>query len=114
MADGFYDITCASFTLRTDERCALRDATQSLAKIFCAAYEGNLECVFVDVMFLVRRREDFRFVDIVDSNGLDDLLCIADVLGAMVSLTCRNHTDGESIIECSPAPRQSVQFELWP
>ena len=73
MANGFDDISCASFALGAYECRAFRDASQSLAKVFRAADERNLERMLVYVMLFVRRCQDFGFVNIVDSDSLEDL-----------------------------------------
>lgn len=73
MTDGFDDISCACFALGANEGRAFRDASQRFAKVFRAADERDLERVLVYVMFLVRRRQHFGFIDIVDADGLEDL-----------------------------------------
>ncbi len=73
MTNGFDNISCACFALRAYEGRTLRDASQRLAKVFRTTDERDLERMLVYVMLLVRRGQDFGFVDIVDSDGLENL-----------------------------------------
>src|SRR2546425_311724 len=52
------DISCARFALGPDHGGAFRDAAGRLAKVAAAADKGHLERMLVDVVLLVRRRED--------------------------------------------------------
>ena len=71
---GLYDITSASLAFGTDERGPLGYAPKGLAEVARTADEGDFERVLVNVMFLVSRSEHLRLVDVVNSNGLQDLV----------------------------------------
>ena len=73
MADGFNDIAGASFSLRANKRCTFGDPTECLAKVLCTTDERYLECVLVNVVLLVCRSQNFGFIDVVDTDGLDNL-----------------------------------------
>lgn len=73
MADRLDDVARAGLTLGADERSALGDAAQSFAEVTRAAYKGHLERMFIDVVLFVRRREHLRLVDVVNTDGLEDL-----------------------------------------
>ncbi len=81
MADGVDDVAGAGFALGADHGCAFGDATKSFAEVFCAADEGGLEGVLVDVVELVGWGEDFGLVDEVDGEGFEDL-CLDEVADA--------------------------------
>src|SRR5699024_9977795 len=49
------------------------DAAQGLTEVRRSADEGNLEDGLVDVVDVVGRGEDLGFVDVVDTEGLEDL-----------------------------------------
>jgi hypothetical protein len=51
----------------------LRDTAECLAEVSAATNEGNAERVLLDVVGMVCGRQDFRFVNIVYSNGFKDL-----------------------------------------
>ena len=74
VAHGLYDVARTCLTLCTDEGRTLGDSAKSLAQVACAADERHLERVLVDVVFFVRRGEDLGFVDVVNSDGLQDLM----------------------------------------
>ena len=73
MADGFNDIAGASFSLRANKRCTFGDPTERLAKVLRTTDERHLERVLVNVVLLVRRSQNFGFIDVVDTDGLYDL-----------------------------------------
>src|SRR5258708_26262522 len=65
MADRFDNIAGAGFALGPDHGCALADPAQRFAQVARAADEWNFEVTLVDVVFLVGRRQDFAFVDVI-------------------------------------------------
>ena len=73
MTNGLDDVAGTCLTLCPNERCALGDASQCLAKVTGAAYEGNFEIVLVDVVFFVCGRQNLGFVNIVDAYRLEYL-----------------------------------------
>ena len=74
MSDGFDNISSSSFTLCADHSSAFADTTEGLAEVAAAADEGNAKRVLLDMVGVVGRGEDFRFVDVVYANGFEDLL----------------------------------------
>ena len=67
------NVTGAGFTLCADHGCAFGDAAQGFAEVAAAADKGGGEGVFFDVVGVVGGGEDFRFVDVVDAEGFEDL-----------------------------------------
>ena len=59
--------------LSANHGCAFRDAAQGFPQIAGAADERNFESVFVDVVGFVGGSEDFGFVDVVDTQFLENL-----------------------------------------
>jgi hypothetical protein len=68
-----HHVTGARFTLRTDQRGALGDATQRLTQVAAAADEGHAKRPLVDVVGLVGGCEDLALVDEVDLQCLENL-----------------------------------------
>ena len=75
------DVTGASLTLGTDHSRALVDAAQRLTEVGRTADERNREVPFVDVVAVVGGGQDLGLVDVVDSQGLQDL-CLDEVTDA--------------------------------
>src|SRR5438034_7198212 len=73
MSDRFDDIAGPRLAFAADHRRALVDATQRLAEVARAADEGDLERVLLDVVFEIRRRQNFALIDVVNADGLEDL-----------------------------------------
>ena len=67
------DVAGTGLTLRPDHRCTLGDAPQSLTQVGGAADERNGELPLVDVVDVVRGRQNLRLVDVVDLEGLEHL-----------------------------------------
>ena len=88
MPHGLHHIAGARLALGADHRRALADAPQRLAQVAAAAHEGDLEEVLVDVVRLVGRRQHFRFVNVVDADGFQDL-----GLDEMPDAAFRHHRD---------------------
>ena len=82
MSYRLYHVTSASFTLRADERRALRDPTERLAKVARTAHKRHFECMLVDVVLFVRRRQNLRLVDVVDADRLKNLYQTRPLEGA--------------------------------
>lgn len=76
--NGLDDVAGTGFTLGADHGSTLGDAAQGLAQVAAAADEGNLEGGLGNVVDIVGGGQDFRLVDVVDTNGLENL-----VAGAM-------------------------------
>ena len=70
VADCFDDVAGSRFALGPNHGCALADAAQGLAQIAAAADKGHLEIVLVDVVSLIRRRQNLALVDVVDADRL--------------------------------------------
>ena len=73
VSDGFHNIPGSRFAFSAYESSTFRNTSECFTKVFGTAYEGYFESVFVDVVLLVCWSEDFRFVDVIYSNRLDDL-----------------------------------------
>lgn len=73
MADCLDHITSTSLTLGANEGGTLGDAAQRLSKVTSTANEWNFEAMFVDMVLIVCRSQDLRFVNIIDTDGLEDL-----------------------------------------
>ena len=69
----FNDIACSSLALGPDHGSTLGYPTQGLAQVTGATNERNFEVVFVDVVLIIRRCEHLGFVDVIDTNGLENL-----------------------------------------
>jgi len=72
--DGFNNVTGASLTLGPDHGGSLGDPTEGFSQVAAAADEGDLEVRLCDVVAVIGGGEDFRFVDVVDSDGFEDLI----------------------------------------
>ena len=70
VADSFHDVASTSLTLSTDHCSTLRDAAESLSEVACATHKRHFEGVLIDVVLIVRGGENFRFVDIINADGL--------------------------------------------
>lgn len=65
MADGLDDIAGTSLALRPDEGCTFRDSAQRLAEITAATDERDLEGVLIDVILIIGRCQDLRFINVI-------------------------------------------------
>lgn len=73
MSHGLDDVASSSFTLCADHSSALTNASESLAQVAATADEGYGEVVLLDVVSVVGRGENFRLIDVVDANSLENL-----------------------------------------
>ena len=103
MSDGLDNVSCSCLAFCADHGSALADAAEGFAKVAAAADKGDGEGVFLDVVGVVGGCEDFGFVDIINSNGFEDLR-IQDQYILV----------GRRAIGVIPGIQQSVQFEPWP
>jgi hypothetical protein len=71
--NGLDDITGTSLTLSADHSSTFGDTAQGLAEVAAAADEGNLVAVLGDVVDIIGGGEDLGFVDVVNTNGFQDL-----------------------------------------
>jgi hypothetical protein len=81
VADGLYYIACTCLTLRTDEGGTFRDTAESLAEVSCTANKGNLKGVLVYVVLVIRWGKYLRLVDVVNTDGLQNLVPERTILG---------------------------------
>uniref|UniRef100_A0A7C9DZC8 Uncharacterized protein n=1 Tax=Opuntia streptacantha TaxID=393608 RepID=A0A7C9DZC8_OPUST len=70
---GLDDVSRPSLTLGSNHGGAFSDAAERLPQIAAATNKGDLEVMLVDVVVLVGGGQNLGFVDIVDSNGFQDL-----------------------------------------
>lgn len=73
MTYGLDDIARSGFSLCANEGGAFGDPAEGLAEVSRTADKGDFEAVFIDMVLLVRGREDLGFVDIIYADGLEDL-----------------------------------------
>jgi hypothetical protein len=73
VADSFDDIACTSFSLGANKSSTLRNAPQRFSKIASATNERNFEPVFIDVVFVIRRRQNFGLIYIINPDSLQNL-----------------------------------------
>lgn len=69
--NAFDDISGTGFPFGSNHRGAFTDTTKSLAQVPAAADKRHVEPVFVDMVFIVRRRQDLTLVDEVDLESLE-------------------------------------------
>ena len=84
----------AGLALRPDHRGPFGDAAERFAEVPRPADEGHGERPFVDVELLVGGREDLRFVDVVDAEGLQDLR-----LHEVPDPGLRHHRDRDGLLD---------------
>mmetsp|Transcript_93294 Transcript_93294/g.291848 ORF Transcript_93294/g.291848 Transcript_93294/m.291848 type:complete len:375 (+) Transcript_93294:323-1447(+) len=70
---GLHHVARPRLALRPDHARALGDAPQRLGQVPAAADEGHLELVLVDVIALIRHRQDLALVNAVNAKLLEDL-----------------------------------------
>lgn len=73
VSDGFNHISRTGLTLCSDKGGTLGNTTESLSQIPGSADEWHLEGVLVYVVLLVRGSQYLGFVDIINTNLLEDL-----------------------------------------
>ena len=73
MANRLHHVAGAGLALGADHRRALGDPPERLAQVGGAAHERHREGVLVDVVGLVRRRQDLGLVDVVHLERLEHL-----------------------------------------
>ena len=73
MAHGLDDVAGPRLALGPDQGRPLGDATQGLTQVGGTAHEGDTKGPLVDVVCLVGGRQHFALVDVVDTQGLEDL-----------------------------------------
>jgi hypothetical protein len=71
--NSLYNIASTRFALCPNHGCTFCNSPQSFAQILCTANKRNFECSLVDVVYIISRREDFAFVDVVDFDCLQNL-----------------------------------------
>ena len=67
------DVAGAGLALRADHGRALVDTAQGLTEVGGTTHEGNGEVPLVDVVTVVSGSENLGLVDVVDTQGLQDL-----------------------------------------
>jgi len=73
VTDSLNNVTGTGLTLGADHGSTLVDATKSLTEVLAAADEGDLVVVLVDVVGIVSGGQDLGLVNVINSEGLDDL-----------------------------------------
>ena len=94
MAHGLHDVARPRLALGADHRRALGDAAQRFTEVPCAADEGDVEAGLVDVVPVVRGRENLALVDVVNLDGLQNLR-----LRKMADAAFRHHRDGDGVLD---------------
>ena len=73
MSHRFDNVTSTSLALSANHCCSFGNATESLAEIPSATDIGHFEIVLVDVVLIVCGSEHLGLVNIINSDGLQDL-----------------------------------------
>ena len=73
VSDCLNHIPCTGFALCSDKRSALRNTTEGLSQVPGPTDKRDFEGVLVYVMLFVRRGQDLRLIDIIDTNLLENL-----------------------------------------
>mmetsp|Transcript_4978 Transcript_4978/g.8849 ORF Transcript_4978/g.8849 Transcript_4978/m.8849 type:complete len:207 (-) Transcript_4978:40-660(-) len=94
MTNSLNDITSTSFTLCSDHRSSFCDTSQGLAQVSAAADEWNLELVLVDVVNLVSWGENLALINVVNTNGLQNL-----GLDKVTDSSLGHHRNGNSLAD---------------
>jgi hypothetical protein len=103
--DGLDNVTGTGLTLGADHGSTFGDAAEGLAEVTASADEGNLEVGLGDVVKVVGGGEDFRLVDVIDTNGFEDLI-IGNISASMKF--------SKSFLSHLPGIPRSVRYEPWP
>src|SRR5690242_18550662 len=90
MADGFYNIAGPGLAFGTQHSRTFTNATQCLTQIASTTDKGHREKVLVHMEALVGGSQHLRFVDTVNSNGLQDLSFYE-----MADAALRHHRNGD-------------------
>ena len=69
MAHRLNDIAAARFALAANHRRAFRDPAQRFTQILGAVNKRHVIGVLIEVVLIIRRREHFGLVDIIDAQG---------------------------------------------
>lgn len=73
VADSLDDVTSAGLTLGSDHGSTLGNTAQGLAEVSAAADKGDAEGALLDVALVIGRGQDLGLVNVVDTQGLEDL-----------------------------------------
>ena len=73
VTNSFDNVASTGLTLGSDECSTFRDTTKSFSEITCTAYKRDFESVLVDMVLIISGSKDLGFIDIVDTDGLEDL-----------------------------------------
>ena len=73
MADSLDNITGSRLPFGTDHRGTFLDAPQCFSQVSGTADKRYTELLFVDVVHIIGRREDFGFVNVVNFNSFQNL-----------------------------------------
>lgn len=73
MAHGLDDVAGPGLALGADHGGAFANAAEGLAEVAAPAHKGDGEGVLLDVVSVVGGGEDFGLVDVVDTDGFEDL-----------------------------------------
>ena len=60
MPNGFHHVASPGLAFRADHRRTFRESPQSLTEVAASAHEGNVEFALVDVVVLIRNRENLN------------------------------------------------------
>lgn len=73
MPNGLHDVPRPGLSFGPYHGGSFADPPQRFPEVLASANERDLEVVLVDVVVLVGESEDFTLVDVIDSDGLEDL-----------------------------------------
>lgn len=74
VANSLDNVAGTGLAFRTNECRSFGYPPERLAKVLRSADKGHLERMLVDVVLLIRRRQYFRLIDVVNADSLEDLV----------------------------------------
>ena len=84
VSDSFNNVPSAGFAFSADHGCTFGYATEGFAQVAAAADKWDAEGVFFDVMGAIGGGEDFWFVNVIYSEGFEDL-GVVDLVSVLLS-----------------------------
>src|SRR5579875_1147538 len=91
MRHSLNDVPRARLTLCTNHRCAFTNAPQCLSQVLCTANKRHRKLRLVDVELVIRRRQHFTLIDVIDTHSFEDTR-----LYDVTNTALRHHRNGYS------------------
>ena len=73
MPDSLDNVSRSCFALSAQHGGAFGNATQCLSQVSASAYEGHSEASLVNVILLIRNRQDLGLVNVINLQSLENL-----------------------------------------